>query len=256
MKLQEPRGFPRTSSTARIMEHVEDSAGGRKAGPELDLAEHLASLYNLPRANPYVRTLAKVIKPAVPLETAWSAAREERTMYLPVKGANGQAVHRIKKDGTEGAAETMKVVFETLTVTVTVGPSSFELRATNKGPNILDGRTGQRRPIDYIRADLVRILGEEKGNAAAAELASVLPVPREPRAKVRLLRELPPPNPPGENGLRVEGTLAAVTMAELTDEVWSSIAHRETAVERFEKHLAKEAKAARSPQRKRRRSSL
>ncbi|MEA3207847.1 MAG: hypothetical protein QOE70_904 [Chthoniobacter sp.] len=185
MKLPDPRGFARTSPSAAVCEHVENfSSKGKRATVAAPEPLDLAALFDLRRSRPYVRTAAT--RAPIPAQGKWSAAFEQKMIYLPVNGPDGRTKRRMRKDGSPGAEETMRVQIDYCTVTVTLPRGAYTLRASSRGLNVVD-EYDRRRPLPMVRTDLARVLGADEATNACAALASVMPSgprkarPRQPR---------------------------------------------------------------------------
>lgn len=164
MKLPSTRGFP-ASPSATVCDHLAGHALKGKSFVEPPEPLDLAAFHGLP-VSPYVRMeRAQVPSPSAP--AAWSSGREETKIPMSFSPPR----FKTTKKGRREVKWILRL--ETVTVTVRTPLTAFDFIASNRGQSIKRGDL--RLPLPMARADLVRLLGEAQGDAAAAELASVLP---------------------------------------------------------------------------------
>jgi hypothetical protein len=155
MKLPNPSGFSRTSPTARICEHLENSGKASLTAPPPDLR----LIFDLPKFRRVVAIPPPPLAESI-FTPIWKGETMEKAIFLPLK-VNGHPV--LNKNGKP---ETFRVDIVTCAVTVTLAKGSFTLTATSRGTAILDSRDGSRKLLAFHRAELARLFPDHEDIAA------------------------------------------------------------------------------------------
>jgi hypothetical protein len=164
MRLPQPRGFPATSNTLAVCDHVADARSRQlsdTAPPDVDLARLFSKSPPLPRKQ--YRTL----QPGEPRATV-SLGITERKLFI----STGK--RRVKKDGSQGAEEKIPVLLVTVTATVSDGKRDFYFQITNRSTLVFDSRDRQRKPLETVRSELLRMCPEETASTACDALAGYM----------------------------------------------------------------------------------
>ena len=123
------------------------------------------------RNRPKTFALAPIAPPS------FTSTTEEKTFFVPT----GE-FRTVKKTG-ETKENLMKVTLYLATVTVTHGANAFTLRASSRATSVLDSRDGKRKTMAEIRAEIVRLFGNDSPMADLEIVALAKPHP--PKVKVR-----------------------------------------------------------------------
>lgn len=239
-----PRGFPRTSNTAQVCVHVEDTR--RKSRqyllpdelpPERPPDPDLAVLFDLRHRKPVTTPAHELDR--TPTATAYITT-EERQFYLPT------GEHNIKKDGSQGAE--IKKPFILVTVTANIresGHTAFFYRVTNRSTKVEDSRyiighkyklvkvgelagepiydqerhpVYKRKPIGEVFYELHRMCPTAMADSTADALAEWLQPPRERKPRKRKVSTDNTPAPPPIPALRsAANTIARMVADPLLD---------------------------------------
>lgn len=111
---------------------------------------------------------------ARPFATA-TVTTDERILFIPT----GEKI--LRKKGKHAGKEVDDRI-RTVLVTATVQIDGRDIfRATNRGQSVFDSRDQTRKPLAFVRSELLRICGTD---AAADQLAAIMPAPRPPKPRI------------------------------------------------------------------------